>query len=390
MKHQRDLNVGETLRQKSIDVLLSNQSDNGAFLACPTYPTYHFCWFRDGSYIAHALLSAGQTEAAMRFHEWVGSTIADKAADIEWVVRQVDRNRDAGRSPLEGVSEERLLHTRYRADGTPGAGFWENFQLDGFGTWLWALGQFAASGQTLTPRLHRSAGLAARYLTALGDLPCYDLWEEHRERHHSYTFASIVAGLDAYETLGSDASQVPADTFDFRSRTRAVRQMLFSHLETAGSQLGYFPKFCEVAEPFGVDASVVALAVPYRLFDVADPLVRASIAKLEETLLDAGGVHRYVGDTFYGGGRWILLSCLLAWYYRVAGRGAEAGRLLSWVEGTRTDNDELPEQESSSLFDPDMYRPWVEKWGTPAAPLLWSHAMYILATGTSDIGVLTS
>jgi hypothetical protein len=36
----------------------------------------------------------------------------------------------------------------------------------------------------------------------------------------------------------------------------------------------------------------------------------------------------------------------------------------------------LPEQ-TGELLRPDRYRPWVEKWGEPASPLLWSHAMYL-------------
>jgi hypothetical protein len=33
-----------------------------------------------------------------------------------------------------------------------------------------------------------------------------------------------------------------------------------------------------------------------------------------------------------------------------------------------------------------MYDPWVEKWGPPPCPLLWSHAMFL--TLASELGEL--
>jgi GH15 family glucan-1,4-alpha-glucosidase len=43
------------LFQRSIDILLANQHSSGAYVACPTFPVYQFCWFRDAAYVAYAL-----------------------------------------------------------------------------------------------------------------------------------------------------------------------------------------------------------------------------------------------------------------------------------------------------------------------------------------------
>ena len=40
---------------------------------------------------------------------------------------------------------------------------------------------------------------------------------------------------------------------------------------------------------------------------------------------------------------------------------------------------ELPEQVTTHAQDPDMVGLWVERWGEVATPLLWSHAMYLIA-----------
>ncbi|MDP9341967.1 MAG: glycoside hydrolase family 15 protein [Actinomycetota bacterium] len=69
-----------------------------------------------------------------------------------------------------------------------------------------------------------------------------------------------------------------------------------------------------------------------------------------------------------------------------AGPGALAQRILDRVMARGTteaaDGDgNMPEQVSRHLLKPDRFQPWVERWGPVATPLLWSHAMYVLARG---------
>jgi len=54
-----------------------------------------------------------------------------------------------------------------------------------------------------------------------------------------------------------------------------------------------------------------------------------------------------------------------------------AADCLAWIEAHARPNGDLPEQAQDTLLRPDCYEPWVEKWGAPASPLLWSHAMYL-------------
>ncbi|MFO7662332.1 MAG: glycoside hydrolase, partial [Chloroflexota bacterium] len=62
-----------TLWDRSIDIILENQSSSGAYLASPNFPTYHYSWFRDGAFIAYAMDIAGHHESAARFHEWAAT-----------------------------------------------------------------------------------------------------------------------------------------------------------------------------------------------------------------------------------------------------------------------------------------------------------------------------
>ena len=59
------------------------------------------------------------------------------------------------------------------------------------------------------------------------------------------------------------------------------------------------------------------------------------------------------------------------------GKPERAEECLRWIEAHARPNGELPEQSQDHLQRPERYEPWVEKWGEPALPLLWSHAMYL-------------
>ena len=211
------------LYQRSIEIILENQSESGAYLASPNFPTYHYCWFRDGSFIAYAMDLTGQDESALRFHGWV----ADRINERKDLVRTGLAKARAG----EKLSESEILHTRYRLDGTDGEpGNWPNFQLDGFGTWLWALREHQQHNpeKRLSQELSDAAELVAEYLSELWSLPCYDCWEEFPDHIHPHTLAAIYGGLRAHTALtGTDHGPV----------TNAIRSRLLAGAESLGDFL---------------------------------------------------------------------------------------------------------------------------------------------------------
>ena len=91
-----------------------------------------------------------------------------------------------------------------------------------------------------------------------------------------------------------------------------------------------------------------------------------------------GGIYRYRGDTYYGGGQWLLLTSSLAWHDAVSGHGNGID-LQAWVRAQAHPNGDLPEQVTEAPQDTTMIDPWVRRWGPIATPLLWSHAMYVIA-----------
>ena len=81
---------------------------------------------------------------------------------------------------------------RFALDGSVVADDWPNFQIDGYGTWLWALGQHhlrATEGGTLPEEFVEATQRVTRYVDALAFAPCFDVWEEHGTARHVSTLA---------------------------------------------------------------------------------------------------------------------------------------------------------------------------------------------------------
>lgn len=349
----------------SLDTILSNQTASGAYLASPDYPTYHYCWFRDGSFIAHAMLLYGEKESAERFHRWVVETLAQREGLIRSTLAKVTRGQSLG--------VDDFLHTRYTVDGAEAPALdeeWPNHQLDGFGTWLWALAQYRQHcGEPLPADWIRTAGLVGDYLVALWQTPCYDCWEEFPDDVHLYTLAAIYAGLQGLSALdGKDRSAVAGQIRDF----------------VLGNGV-YQDYFVKKIGSYTVDASLLGLALPYGLVDVKDERFIATVRRIEDSLRKGGGVHRYPTDTYYGGGEWLLLTAWLGWYYAGVGQRDKALALLRWIEAQADARGNFPEQVPATLNDPNYYQPWVERRGPIASPLLWSHANYLLLRRALDI-----
>jgi GH15 family glucan-1,4-alpha-glucosidase len=227
--------------------------------------------------------------------------------------------------------EREWLAARYRLEGEDDAAEWPHLQHDGYGLWLWAArAHLERHGRPAGP-WRDAVDVTAAYLVRVWREPCTDWWEE-RTGHHAATLACIVAGLRAWEVdervdlgLGED-------------RTDASRLVLV---------------------PLGLGGAEV-------------------VERVERELVSpGGGVHRHREDIYYGGGEWLLLTALLGWAYALTGSTPRAREKLDWVAAHATLQGDMPEQSQDHLLHPDSWQPWVDRWGPPPSPLLWSHAMFL-------------
>jgi GH15 family glucan-1,4-alpha-glucosidase len=348
--------VPSRLYQRSIEIILQHQDAGGAYPASPSFPTYRYCWLRDGSFTAYAMDLVGESASAQRFHDWTAQAVN---ARQDLVTRAIEKL--GGGEPLNSGD---YLHTRFTLSGEDSTDEdWPNHQLDGYGTWLWALREHSLrSHQPLPPSWRRASDAVAAYLSALWSLPCYDCWEEFPNRVHSYTLGAVYAGLRAHAALSA---------VNHTSTVQAIRSVLLAQSPHEG-------RFVKYLGGDQVDASLIGLAVPYALVPPNDPRMRATIDRIEGALRSSEGVHRYAQDTYYGGGEWVLLTAWLGWYYAVVGEQARASEALRWVEAQADVHGQLPEQVPASLIDASQYNPWRQRWGEIARPLLWSHANHLI------------
>ena len=348
------------LKQRSIDIILAGQFD-GAYAACHSFSQYGYSWLRDGTWIAYGMDAVGQTASARAFHQWATRTLMRYQTQVQHILAKL-----AQAIPLD---ETDYLPTRFELDGNLGREEWPNFQLDGYGAWLWGLVQFVEKhgDHDLWLEALPAVSLTVRYLTALWQSPNYDCWEEHRPHIHPATLAALYGGLNA---VARHAPQlVPADV------PPAIRDFVLKH---ALAPQGHFMKYIGNE---AVDASLLWLAVPYGLVDLHDPHFQHTLHKIEQDIhRQGGGVYRYLADTYYGGGEWLLLTLWLAWVYIEMGQLEQAKSLVAWVEAQAEANGEMPEQVDGHVLAPEYLEPWRTRWGTSASPLLWSHGMYLWVT----------
>jgi GH15 family glucan-1,4-alpha-glucosidase len=352
------IDTGDLIARRSVDVLKNGQSATGALIASPAFPTYHYAWLRDGAFCAHALDTVGERASASAFHDWVVQSVEAHRPMVESAIAAVD----AGETP----PPEAMPPARYTLDGSlEGADDdpWPNFQIDGYGMWLWALeqhhdGDLSGDGEA------RTVELVARYLAATWRLKCFNCWEELDGGEHASTLGAVVAGLDAAACLLGDDRWADA--------AEQVRTRLLERFLRAG-------RFRRGANDDRVDGSLLWLAVPFGVFPAEDARIAATVETIQHELTGPhGGVYRYRGDTYYGGGEWILLACSLGWHAARVGDTATFERARDWVREQALPNGDLSEQITSFAQEPDMVEPWVRRWGPVATPLLWSHAMYLL------------
>jgi len=342
-------------------LIRSLQTPEGAYPASPTFSAYRgFCWFRDGAFIADGMSAIGETASAEAF--------------FRWCARVVLRYRDDIRASLEAsalgkpLADDRMLPARFAFDGArDGGDEWWDFQLDGFGTWMWALEAHAARhGADLAPYAEAVA-LTVNYLVCSWNRPCFDWWEEHDEQIHISTLGCIGSGLEAAARMGVLDSAVANLAI---STAATIRDFVLAE----GVIDGHLIKW---VGSDAVDGSLTSLIAPLGFISADHPVARATVEAVEADLAVGNGVHRFAADTFYGGGQWPLLSCFAGLAHAALGEPERAAAYLAWASSTATKDLDLPEQVGRHLLAPDRRQEWVDKWGEVATPLLWSHAMVL-------------
>ncbi len=347
------------LTDSSRQVLRDCILPNGAVVAANTDTTYYpreaanyrFVWPRDAAFVAVAGPLVG-LEPAKPFFDWLE------------------------RFP-EDFKKEGLLYANYSTNGRFGS-MSKLFEPDQMGTVLWAIDEHLkrkpADQKTLGPLAERIANGLTRAWAGKYFLPnTADLWEDtfrqtssRIENNFTYSLAACSYGLER-----------AAERWKKRSWKKTASEMEKQIEEAWNDELNAFSRNHGRITDRNVDASLLGLSWPFDRYAVDDPKMIATVDRVEELLVDHGGVHRFQYDYFdsegtawEGGGAWPVLNFWMAIYWAKRGNRRRALSYFQWVL-ERVDRF-FPEQIFND-FRVGIY------------PLAWSHALFLLAADELDL-----
>jgi GH15 family glucan-1,4-alpha-glucosidase len=366
----------QDLVNRSIEIILKNQSKSGAYIASPNFKHYAYSWLRDGSYIAVAMDTVNHHESSRAFHSWVDEVVCRYRHKIMKIKKAIESG--------DLLKDQDFLFTRYSLAGYEDLtdDSWGNFQYDGYGSWLWALGEYyrMTSDRQIVASVWQSVRDILDYLRLIWRLPSYDCWEENPDLLHPYSLACVYGGMRAALGL-AEACNLELDVNEIKSEMESVREFTLKY----GVCDGYIVKHIypnpdeNTFDSCIVDANLLGVIFPNQLVTPDTELGRSTLNKIREDLLsESGGIHRYAKDTYYGGGTWLLLTAWLGWVEAEIGELKNARTRLDWISDKANVQGWLPEQLVDEALYPDMVDPWIRKWGEVANPLLWSHAMFLI------------
>ena len=331
---------------------------SGALAASPDFSQYQYCWLRDGSFIAYALDRAGEEDASARFHLWCANSIDSIAPMMNAAIERARLGKP--------IDPNEMPPARFSFEGLVVKDDWPNFQIDGYGTWLWSLHEHLKRSCAGAPP--ERAGSSRRTCSSLSS----------RDRH-----GALLRRLGGERGLGPHC--------DARVRIRRARRSLGDARRPGvcatepkrcalpcSSKLAATGRFQKSNDDPQVDAALLWLCEPFRLAtDLSRPSSETAGEVSTELELD-GGIRRYPADTYFGGGAWPVLTASLGWYLASTGDLDEASRRRNWIAERFDSEGRLGEQFGGAHRDPAKYSEWVGRWGLPARDLAWSHAMFVV------------
>ena len=342
------------LIEKSIKLVKESQLKSGIMVGSHINGAYNCCFLKDNSFSVYALDIIEEYEIGDKYYNWSSKKIIELEYKIRDAIRRYNNN--------ETLLNSDYLHSIYDANGIEDEQR-SNFQLDGYGVWLWGICQHIKITERRNEKYIKSIRLIAEYLECFWQSPCFGCWEEKDDRIHTSTLACIYGGLkEASDIIESD---------QYRKTTNKIKKYILTNCVRDG-------KFSKYAFHDDIDSSLLFLTLPFNVIEVTNDIMVETISQIEKNLLDDNGLHRYSSDSYYGGGRWINLTCWLAWYYKKVGKVNRANQLIEFVENCSNSNMELPEQIIDKVYNREYIVRWQEIFGDVICPSIWAHAMYII------------
>jgi GH15 family glucan-1,4-alpha-glucosidase len=306
---------------------------------------YRYCWLRDATFTLMALASAGYSDEAQAWGQWLQRTVAGSPQQLQI---------------MYGISGERQLIEwevpwlpGYQGGAVPvrvGNAAASQLQLDVYGELIDAFYQGRMQGIAPTESGWALQRRLVEHLEQIWEQPDDGIWEIRGGRRN-FTFSKVMAWVAV------DRSVRDAERFKFDAPLDSWRKVR-DRMHATICELGFDNKRNTFTQSFGsseLDGSLLLIPM-VGFLPGDDPRMRGTVAAIERELMVDGLVLRYRTRTEVDGlppGEGVFLPCSfwLAGNYKMQHRDAEARALFERLLSLRNDVGLLAEE-----YDPHARR----------------------------------
>jgi len=338
----------DTVQRSLITLKALTYAPTGGIVAAPTTSLperiggvrnwdYRFCWLRDATFTIYSLMTAGYTEEARSFRDWLVRAVAGNPAHLQIMYGP------AGERRLSEYEVDWLPGYEQSAPVRIGNAAHEQYQLDVYGEGLDSLHQARHMAIKEDPEAWMVQRAMLDFLESGWKDPDEGIWEVRGPRQdfvHSKVMAWVAfdRAVKGVEEFGLEG---PVDRW--RGCRDAVRREVL--------EKGFDAERNTFTQAYGskaLDAS--ALMIPLVGFlPAADPMVVGTVAAIQRDLMTDGFVRRYdsaqgVDGLPPGEGAFLPCSFWLADCLGMLGRTAEAAALFERLAGLANDVGLLAEE----------------------------------------------
>lgn len=304
---------------------------DGQILASLPPGNWNISWVRDMAYATAALAKSGHASEAKRAIEFQLGADSGKYQQYVGQPYQISITRYFG----DGVEE-----TDSNQDGP-------NIEFDGFGLFLWELGEYVAASKDEAslsawwPVVSTKVGDVLVKLQEPSGLIAADssIWEVHwngQQKHFAYTTLTAANGLCWASGLATKVGDT-ARAQEYEAAGKKAQAALVSLLSAPDGTLAQSSEDLAKGSGF-LDAAAIE-AVGFGLIDPKGKAAKATLASMQQKLVPASGRGFMRNDDggWYDSQEWVFVDLRTANVMRL-GSNAGAGPLLDWITAQGTEN----------------------------------------------------